>query len=324
VTTSECFFACSARGLTVRAPAKVNLFLEVKSKRADGFHEVETLMVPIGLYDTLIMGVRDDHRVCFRCESLDRLWSRSANRTGEIDAPGNSDSNSNSNLGHIPQDSSNIVVKALELLRRRADVRFGVNVHLTKRIPAGAGLGGGSSDAAAALRGANSLWKMGFSRLQLCDLATELGSDVPFFLEANSAVCRGRGERVEPIGPIGPLHLVLARPPASLSTPDVYHHCRVPTNNRSVTAILEALRKSRIADVGRLLFNRLQAPAQQLCHWIALLESFWDEQDCLGHAMTGSGTCYFALCRSARQASRLARRLENAGLGAAVYVPVLP
>ena len=281
-------------------------------------------MVPIGLYDTLIMSVRDDQQVCFQCSLLDWLWDRSAARSPEKDAPGNGDRNVNSNLGRIPQDGSNIVVKALELLRRRAGVRFGANVFLTKRIPAGAGLGGGSSNAAAALRGANFLWKTGFSRVQLLSMATELGSDVPFFLEANSAVCRGRGERVEPIGPIGPLHLVLARPPASLSTPDVYHRCRVPTTARSVTAIFEALRKSHIADVGRLLFNRLQAPAQHLCHWIALLESFWDEQDCLGHAMTGSGTCYFGLCRSAKHASRLARRLENTGLGAAVHVPVLP
>ena len=81
---------------------------------------------------------------------------------------------------------------------------------------------------------------------------------------------------------------------------------------------------SRMADVGRLLFNRLQAPARELCHWIALLEDFWDEQDCLGHVMTGSGTCYFALGRSAKHVRRLARRLEKAGLGAAVCVPVLP
>ena len=238
--------------------------------------------------------------------------------------PGRRGGTGNSNLGLIPQDGGNLVVKALELLRRRFGVRLGVDVHLTKRIPVGGGLGGGSSDAAAALRGANSLWKLGCSRQQLFDLATLLGSDVPFFLEARSAVCRGRGERMEPIGPIGPLHLVLARPPASLSTPAVYQHCRVPTAARSVAAILETLRKGRTADSGRLLFNRLQAPARELCHWIGLLENFWDGQDCCGHAMTGSGTCYFSLCRSAMHARRLARRLEKTGLGAAVYVPVLP
>ena len=315
MTTSERSFGCPARSLVVQAPAKINLYFEVLYKRSDGFHEVETLMVPIGLYDTLSMSVRDDHRLCFRCRSVDRLWGTTGNDDGRTN---------NSNLGFIPQDSSNIVVKALELLRRHANVRFGANVHLTKRIPAGAGLGGGSSDAAAVLRGANSLWRLGYSRKQLLSLATELGSDVPFFLEAKPAVCRGRGEQLEPIGPIGPLHLVLARPPASLSTPLVYQHCRIPKNVRSVAMILEALHQSRIVDVGRLLFNRLQAPAQQLCHWIALLESFWDEQDCLGHAMTGSGTCYFGLCRSVKHAQRVARRLENGGLGAAVYVSVLP
>jgi len=188
VTTSKCFFARSAGGLSIQAPAKVNLFLEVKSKRADGFHEVETLVVPIGLYDTLIMSVRDDNQVCFQCRLLDWLWGRSAARSPEKGAPGNDDRNGNSNLGPIPQDSSNIVVKALELLRRRTGVRFGANVYLTKRIPAGAGLGGGSSDAAAALRGANSLWKTGFSLLQLLSMATELGSDALFFLEAISRV----------------------------------------------------------------------------------------------------------------------------------------
>ena len=122
----------------------------------------------------------------------------------------------------MPEGPDNLVVRAVELVRRRAGVRRGAKLLLVKRIPAAAGLGGGSSDAAAALVAANEGWRLGRSRDELADWAAELGSDVPFFLAGGPAICRGRGERVEPVAGLGALDFVVVRPPEGLSTAAVY------------------------------------------------------------------------------------------------------
>ena len=129
---------------------------------------------------------------------------------------------SRSEMAPIPTGSDNLVVRALELLRERSGCEFGARVELAKRIPAAAGLGGGSSDAAAALRLANRGWKIHWSNDRLTEVAAEIGSDVPFFLEQGAAICRGRGERVERLPPIAPLHFVMVKPPVGLDTGEVY------------------------------------------------------------------------------------------------------
>src|SRR5690606_4305446 len=121
-------------------------------------------------------------------------------------------------LGDLPTDRSNLAVRAVELLQARAGIEAGATMRLVKRIPSAAGLGGGSSDAAAALMAANQAWGLNWSVSKLETLAGELGSDVPFFLTPGAAICRGRGERVEPLPRTMPLHVVVVRPPVGLST----------------------------------------------------------------------------------------------------------
>jgi len=293
----------SGSDVVVHAPAKLNLFFEVHSRRPDGYHDIETLVTPIGLYDTLYVRDAEDEQVTFTCQKVYGEWRGVG-----------------SWLEGFPEGPDNLVVRAVELLRRRARVRRGASLRLVKRIPTAAGLGGGSSDAAATLVAASVVWNLGWSGEALAELGAELGSDVPLFFAHGPAVCRGRGERVQSIrGPAG-LHFVLVRPPVGLSTADVYGACRPPRGPRSVQPLVEAFERGDLRGIGRQLFNRLEPAAESLSPWIARLREAMARTDCLGHGMTGSGTCWFGLCRQARHARRVARRLRATGVGVALTV----
>lgn len=282
--------------VTIHAPAKLNLFLEVLAKRPDGYHELETLMVAIDLCDRLSLSRRSDNEL-----RLATTWSTVAQ-----------DSQS---LGDIPVGAENIVVRALLRLRERAGVALGADIHLTKRIPSAAGLGGASSDAAAALLAANELWNLHWSRAQLAEVAAEIGSDVPFFLGSPAAICRGRGERVEELPGLPRLDVVVVRPPEGLSTPAVYRACSVPASPVGVQSAVDAWQQGDVAALAKKMTNRLQPAAESLSPWIGRLRAAFNEQGCYGHQMSGSGTSYFGLCRHALHARQVASRLAARALG---------
>ncbi len=289
--------------VVVHAPAKLNLFFEVLGRREDGYHDVETLVVPIAWYDTLYFEGDSGEELRFRCQRVSGPWGRDPTW-----------------LGDFPEGDRNLVVRAVDLLRRRAGSRRGGRMRLVKRIPTAAGLGGGSSDAAAALAAANASWGLGWSWHELAQLGAELGSDVPLFFARGPAICRGRGDRVVPLGQRGPFHFVVVRPPAGLATADVYRACHPAADPRSLQPLLDALTRGDWAEVGRRLFNRLEPAARLLSPWIRRLREEFDRTDCVGHQMSGSGTCYFGLCHHALHARRVARRLQARGLGVALAV----
>jgi 4-diphosphocytidyl-2-C-methyl-D-erythritol kinase len=150
---------------------------------------------------------------------------------------------------------------------------------------------------------------------QLVPLAAELGSDVPFFLAARPAMCRGRGEIVEEVSPLGRLHFVVVRPPAGLSTAAVYQACRPSSPTRRVEPLIAALRRGDARRMGRLLCNRLQPAAAELSPWIGRLETEFAAVDCPAAQMSGSGTSYFGICRSAVHARGIAAQLRSRGVG---------
>jgi len=207
----------------------------------------------------------------------------------------------------------NLAVRAARKLREVSGVTAGATIRLVKRIPLEAGLAGGSSDAAAALVAANIAWGLDWPLERLTPIAAELGSDVPFFLQSRPAICRGRGERIEPQERLAPLAFVIAQPPAGLSTAAVYAQCRPAQSPRSTSALVDAWRYGRTAEVGRRLFNRLEEAAARISPWIDRVRNEFNKLDFLGHQMTGSGSGYFGLCRHARHARRLAAALLNRG-----------
>lgn len=275
-------------GVEVLAPAKLNLFLEVLGRRADGYHEIETVMVAVSLCDTLT--VRDDPSGEIRLRCSDPA---------------------------LPVGADNLVIQAADRLREATGCRRGARIELAKAIPARAGLAGGSSDAAATLAALDRLWDLRMGPERLDALAAEVGSDVPFFHHVPAAVCRGRGERVEPVTLSATYHFVLVCPPIGVSTADVYRRVVPPERPRDVGSILDTLRRGGTDELGRGLFNRLQPVAE------ALVPDLVRVRDALatlgplldGSAMSGSGSAYFGLCRDPAAARHAADLLEPLGLG---------
>jgi 4-diphosphocytidyl-2-C-methyl-D-erythritol kinase len=275
-------------GVTVLAPAKLNLFLEILGKRPDGYHELESLMVAVDLFDTLEF--RDDPSGRIRLE---------------CDDPS------------LPTDGSNLVLRAAERLKASRDSPRGASIVLRKAIPTQAGLAGGSSDAAATLAGLDRLWNLETDPEQRDELAASLGSDVTFFLHPPSAICRGRGERIEPVSLKKALHFVLVCPPEGVSTADVYRKLIPPERPRPIGKALEALIEGDTIALGHALFNRLQPVAESIAPGLIrvrqAMEAMRPPPD--GLMMSGSGSTYFGLCRDEVAAGHAASHLGSLGLG---------
>ncbi|HEX8076609.1 MAG TPA: 4-(cytidine 5'-diphospho)-2-C-methyl-D-erythritol kinase, partial [Chthoniobacterales bacterium] len=180
--------------MQLSAPAKINLSFLIKGRRDDGFHEIETLMAPISLADRITIEKRDsDGEIRFSCDDP-----------------------------RLPCDDDNLVVRAAKLFRERCGIKTGITIHLEKRIPHGAGLGGGSSDAASTLLGLDEMFDTRLGRQELLGLAARLGSDVPFFVVQSAALCRGRGEIVTPVSLEAKFPLLLLKPEFGVPTPWAY------------------------------------------------------------------------------------------------------
>jgi len=299
----------------IQTPAKLNLFLEVLARRDDGFHEIETLMTAVRICDTLYVSRSKQRQI-----HLTSGWATGV----EASAVSRAGTRPTSALNRLPAERDNLVWKAVDRLRQRAGADEGATIRLIKRIPAAAGLGGASSDAAAALVAANHVWGLNWSHDELAEVAAEIGSDVAFFLHAPThgadvAICRGRGEQIVPLAGIATMHFVIVCPPEGLSTAAVYRACRPAESPVSTQPLLSALRRGNPDAVGRCLFNRLQATAEELSSWVGKARRIFDQLGCQGHQMSGSGTSYFAICRHARHARRLLAVLRGAGFQRAFH-----
>jgi 4-diphosphocytidyl-2-C-methyl-D-erythritol kinase len=277
-----------AGGVEVLAPAKLNLFLEVLGKRPDGYHEIESMMVAVDLQDSLTFTDDPSGQISLRCSEPT-----------------------------LPVGGENLVVMAAERLKASAGSLRGARIVLEKAIPAESGLAGGSSDAAAALVALDRLWDLQLPRERLLALAGEIGSDVAFFIRGPAAVCRGRGERVEPVLLKESYHFVLVRPPVGVSTADVYRRVVPPEKPRPIGPFLEALSHGDRAELGRSLFNRLQPVAEAFRPELARVKDAMASLGPLfcGYLMSGSGSAYFGLCPDSASARRAAEILKTLGLG---------
>jgi 4-diphosphocytidyl-2-C-methyl-D-erythritol kinase len=267
--------------VVVRAPAKVNLFLEVLARRPDGYHDIATLMLAVQLFDTLVFEPGD--------AGLQLECSRPDLSTGP----------------------NNLIMKAARLLQDRTGCRLGARMRLIKRIPVAAGLAGGSTDAAAALTGLNRLWSLGCSRSELALWSGEIGSDIPFFFHTPGAWCTGRGEKVAAVPLTWPLDLVLVCPLVGLSTAEVYRNVVVPEKPLSGEEICRALSAGDVGALGKLLHNRLQPPAEKLCPEVAQWHDRLKKHGAAGQLMSGSGSSLFALCRDRASAQGLYQELRG-------------
>jgi 4-diphosphocytidyl-2-C-methyl-D-erythritol kinase len=271
----------AADSVVVWAPAKVNLFLEATAKRIDGYHEIATLMVAVSLYDTLEL--KEDV---------------SAATHIDCDDPS------------LPTGSENLIWKAASALRNPGAT--GATIRLRKRIPVLAGLGGGSSDAAATLAGLNLLWDLRKNKRELAELGGRIGSDVPFFFAGGAAWCSGRGEQVEPVRLGKPLWFVLACPTQGLSTADVYGRLILDKSPIPGDAIRSAACRGDLVRLGQELFNRLQSTAERLCPSVKVMIDKFRELGAVGQLMSGSGSAVFGLCHDREHAFEIGRQLRLA------------
>lgn len=280
-----------AGGLTVLAPAKLNLSLAVLARRPDGFHEIESLMVPVSLADTLHVRSRAEPGVGLSVAYAGPLAGIEAARD-------------------VPTDDRNLVVRAAMLLAAEAGVDTGLDVRLVKRVPSGAGLGGGSSDAAAVIRAAATLWRLDWAPARLADLGGRIGSDVPWFFAGGPAIVSGRGERVTPVAGLPDRAAVIAWPGVGLSTAAVYARCTPDAGRRGDAArLVAALTEGRLRDAERLMTNDLEQPARSLSPEIDRLLEAIASAGGLAPRLTGSGSACFALTRTVAEAEAIAARL---------------
>lgn len=283
--------ARSSAHLKIKAPAKVNLFLNVLRRRPDGYHDLHSLLQMVGLYDELIFE----------------------------DAPRGITLVSSS--GDLPVDDRNLVVRATRALVRAAGIKSGVRVGLKKNIPMGAGLGGGSSDAAATLVALNRLWKLGFSRDDLAKIGQDLGSDVPFFLYGPTAFVSGRGEKVVPCVLNSDRWLVIVNPGFEVSTRWVYEQLSsvgagaATSQNSWLTNIQENI---RIQDSGKfklhysdiVLHNDLESVMESKYPVVRAMKECLLSEGAEGILMSGSGPTVFGVFKEKIDAFPAARKLK--------------
>ncbi|MCL2623375.1 MAG: 4-(cytidine 5'-diphospho)-2-C-methyl-D-erythritol kinase [Planctomycetaceae bacterium] len=281
--------------LVGNAPAKLNLFFEIHGKRPDGYHDVCSLCCPINVFDTLTFESHDSPEIVFTCE-----------QDGDAGNPCD-----------IPTGSENIVVRAVERIRTCYGIQNGCRIRLVKRIPSQAGMGGGSSDAATAIRMACKAWNLPLSQSEMSAVGAQLGSDVPLFFMDGPSLGSGRGELVAPVDLAARLDFVIVKPSEGISTAEAFRKCSADqiTDRRTPERLLRGLRSGDFEEIASGMFNRLEATARQICPTIERMRDQFEKLDCPAHQMTGSGTAWFALCRSETQAHQLALPLRQAGIG---------
>jgi 4-diphosphocytidyl-2-C-methyl-D-erythritol kinase len=262
--------------MQVIAPAKINLSLRVLGRRSDGFHEIETFMSPVSLWDEIkIEQQSGKQEIALRCDDLS-----------------------------VPQGEDNIVVRAAKVFFEETKITGGVSIALKKRIPHGAGLGGGSSDAASTLLALNELFETNLPREALAKMAEMVGSDVPFFIFQSAAACKGRGELVSPARLREQLSVLLLKPEFGVPTQWAYSLWR---DSREISGVSYAAQEF----AEQTFMNDLERPVFEKFVFLTQLKMWLLKQPEVGAAlMSGSGSTVFAVLRSNADADLLAKRAK--------------
>ncbi|TBL69014.1 4-(cytidine 5'-diphospho)-2-C-methyl-D-erythritol kinase [Paenibacillus thalictri] len=267
-----------------KASAKINLSLDVLRKREDGYHEVEMVMTMVDLADRIEMQELPRDTIII-----------------------------SSQAGYIPLDEKNLAFQAARLIKDRYDVKRGVYIHLDKRIPVAAGLAGGSTDAAATLRGLNKLWQLGISNDELKLLGQELGSDVPFCVTGGTAIARGRGEKLEMIDSPPQCWVVLAKPPINVSTSEIYGKVSVKEIEKhpNTSQVVQAIREKNFDHLCSHLGNVLEDVTMRLHPEVKQLKEVMVKLGADGALMSGSGPTVFGLVSKESKVARIYNGLRG-------------
>ena len=263
--------------ITVKAPAKVNMALDITGKRSDGYHLMRMVNFTCEPVDQLIFEEAED--ITLSCDNAD-----------------------------VPADGNNLILKAAKVLKTKTGCTRGAAITLKKRIPMQAGLAGGSADCAAALKGLNALWQLDLTDEKLAEIGLQLGADVPYCLDNRPALVEGIGEIITPIDPFPDYYLVIVKPDVSVSTPEAFNAFDHLDNVKhpDIDALLSAISQNRIADIARLSGNVFEPIVFALFPQIRAIKDKLTEAGADFALMSGSGSTvvgYFEEIKKAKAAS---------------------
>lgn len=278
---------------TQRAYAKINIGLDVLRRRADGYHEVKMIMQTVDIYDELVLERRKQPGIELRMDNSD-----------------------------LPSGGDNLICRAADLLFREKKITEGVNISLTKRIPIAAGMAGGSADAAAALRGLNELFDMGYSLKELQALGVGLGADIPYCLAGGTMLSEGIGEILTPLPAPPAAHLVIAKPDINVSTAFVYGnlHADRLAWHPDIDGMIAALQKGDLDGITGRLGNVLETVTVKAHPVIEQIKELLRKQGAENALMSGSGPTVFGIFKEKETAARAAEAVERGRLAKQIFV----
>lgn len=278
---------------TQRAYAKINIGLDVLRRRADGYHEVKMIMQTVDIYDELVLERRKQPGIELRMDNSE-----------------------------LPSGGDNLICRAADLLFREKEITGGVNISLTKRIPIAAGMAGGSADAAAALRGVNELFDLGYSLTELQALGVGLGADIPYCLAGGIMLSEGIGEILTPLPAPPAAHLVIAKPDINVSTAFVYGnlHADRLAWHPDIDGMIAALQKGDLDGITGRLGNVLETVTVKAHPVIEQIKELLRKQGAENALMSGSGPTVFGIFKEKETAARAAEAVERGRLAKQIFV----
>ena len=270
--------------IVLKSYGKINLGLDVLRRREDGYHEVRMIMQTVGLYDVLTMKKRKDDKIEMTC-----------------------------NLSFLPTDERNLVYKAVKLIKDKYHIKDGVEINLSKRIPVAAGMAGGSSNCAAALKGMNQLFDLGLSIDELCEIGVTLGADVPYCIWGGTALSEGIGEKLSRVDAMPDCYILIAKPGISVSTAFVYKNLDLPalSKNPDIDGMLECLKEKDLTGICNRLENVLETVTIKEYPIIEKVKKHLMDQGAKGALMSGSGPTIFAIFEDKKTADDAMESLRS-------------
>ncbi len=256
------------KSLVIKAPAKINLSLDVINRRPDGYHDVKMVMQTISLHDRLILDTIDDPAIIITC-----------------------------NCRWVPTDATNVAYKAAALFRDEFNIKAGVKINIDKRIPVAAGLAGGSTDAAAVLKGMRTIFCPGIPDSELMSIGKRVGADVPYCIKGGTMLATGIGEILMPLPALPPVYVVLVKPRVGVSTAWVYKNLKLDslTEHPDTTLIIEAIENKNISALAANMKNVLETVTIQKHSVIKKIKDTLIRLGAVGSMMSGSGPTVFGI-----------------------------
>ncbi|MFN7253034.1 MAG: 4-(cytidine 5'-diphospho)-2-C-methyl-D-erythritol kinase [Anaerobacillus sp.] len=269
--------------ISIKAPAKINLSLDVLQKREDGYHEVEMIMTTVDLADRIELTLLEENKIIIDVSE-----------------------------GFVPSDNRNLAFQAAQLLKDRFNVEKGVRIAIQKNIPVSAGLAGGSSDAAATLRGLNELWSLGLSLDELAILGAKIGSDVSFCVYGGTALATGRGEKIKHIAAPPPCWIILAKPPIGVSTAEIYRNLKLEDlSHPDIMKMISAIEGRDYEEICGQLGNVLETVTFKLYPEVQRIKDQMLRFGADGVLMSGSGPTVFGIVKHESRMLRIYNGLRG-------------